>query len=319
MSENEFVYVSGNFVPREEAKISALDAGVLLGAGLFETLRTYAGKPFRLGAHLARLRASGEFFRIFVRETDAEITAAVARLLEANGVPDARVRLTATRGPLALREPQGDPEPFDHAHGPEHVEGQGRRVAAAVDDETPPATLIITAGPMTPYPAELYEKGATVVVSDIRTSPDDPTVYHKTTGYLRNLLALRDAHRARATEALIFNTKGRLAEGSLSNAFIVSGGRLLTPPVEEGLLAGITRAAVLELAAEAGVPHEQKPLSAREVLDADELFLTNSIMEVLPVGRVERKEIGDGLPGPVTKQLASAYRALVVRETAGGS
>jgi branched-chain amino acid aminotransferase len=288
MSQTELVYVSGKCVPREEARISALDAGVLLGAGLFETLRTYAGKPFRLGAHLARLRASGEFFRIFVRETDAEITAAVARLLEANGVPDARVRLTATRGPLD---------------------------AAVDDDEAPPATLIITAGLMTPYPAELYEKGATVVVSDIRANPDDPTVYHKTTGYLRNLLALRDAHRARATEALIFNTKGRLAEGSLSNAFIVSGGRLLTPSVEEGLLAGITRAAVLELAAEVGVPAEQQPLTARAVLNADEMFLTNSIMELLPVGRVERKEIGDGLPGPVTKRLAEAYRALVIRET----
>ena len=287
MNEGERVYVSGNLVPAGEACISALDAGVLLGAGLFETLRTYAGKPFRLGAHLARLRASGEFFRIFVRETDAEITATVARLLEANGVPDARVRLTATRGPLA----------------------------DAVDDEAPPATLIITAGPMTPYPAELYEKGATVVVSDIRVSPDDPTVYHKTTGYLRNLLALRDAHRARATEALIFNTKGRLAEGSLSNVFVVSGGRLLTPPVEEGLLAGITRAAVLELAAEVGVPAEQRPLAVRDCLDADEMFLTNSIMELLPVGRVERKEIGTGRPGPVTKQLASAYRDLVIRET----
>jgi len=303
MNEGERVYVSGNLVPAAEARISALDAGVLLGAGLFETLRTYGGRPFRLGAHLARLRASGEFFCIFVRETDAEIATTVARLLEANGVPDARVRLTATRGPLALREPQGDPE-------------QGRRVAAAVDDdEAPPATLIITAGPMTPYPAELYENGATVVVSDIRVSPDDPTVYHKTTGYLRNLLALRDAHRARATEALIFNTKGRLAEGSLSNVFIVSEGRLLTPSVEEGLLAGITRAAVLELAAEVGVPAEQRPLAVREVLDADEMFLTNSIMELLPVGRVERKEIGDGRPGSVTKQLASAYRALVIRET----
>ena len=288
MTQPELVYVAGDLVPAAEARISALDAGVLLGAGLFETLRTYAGKPFRLGAHLARLRASGEFFRIFVRETDAEITATVARLLEANGVPDARVRLTATRGPLA---------------------------SAVDDDEAPPATLIITAGPMTPYPAELYEKGATVVVSDIRISPDDPTVYHKTTGYLRNLLALHDAHRARATEALIFNTKGRLAEGSLSNVFIVSEGRLLTPSVEEGLLAGITRAAVLELAAEVGVPAEQRPLAVREVLDADEMLLTNSIMELLPVGRVERKEIGDGLPGPVTKQLAEAYRALVIRET----
>jgi branched-chain amino acid aminotransferase len=291
MTQPELVYVAGDLVPAGEARISALDAGVLLGAGLFETLRTYAGKPFRLGSHLARLRASGEFFRIFVCETDAEIAATVARLLETNSVPDARVRLTATRGPLT---------------------------AAADDDEAPPATLIITAGPMTPYSAELYEKGATVVVSDIRTSPDDPTVYHKTTGYLRNLLALRDAHRARATEALIFNTKGRLAEGSLSNVFIVSGGRLLTPPVEEGLLAGVTRAAVLELAAEVGVPAEQRPLAVREVLDADEMFLTNSIMGLLPVGRVERKEIGDGLPGPVTKQLAEAYKALVASETGTG-
>jgi len=288
MSQTELVYVSGKCVPREEAKISALDAGVLLGAGLFETLRTYAGKPFRLGAHLARLRASGEFFRIFIRESDSQVAETISRLVEANSLADARVRITATRGPLA---------------------------AAVDDDEAPPATFIITAGPMTPYSAELYENGATVVVSDIRVSPDDPTVYHKTTGYLRNLLALRDAHRARATEALIFNTKGRLAEGSLSNVFIVSGGRLLTPPVEEGLLAGITRAAVLELAAEVGVPAEQKPLTARGVLDADEMFLTNSIMELLPVGRVERKEIGDGLPGPVTKRLAEAYRALVIRET----
>jgi len=288
MTETELVYVSGWCVPREEAKISALDAGVLLGAGLFETLRTYAGKPFRLGAHLARLRASGSFLRIFVHESDDQIAATVSRLVEANGVPDARVRLTATRGPLA---------------------------DAVEDDEAPPATLIITAGPMTPYPPELYEKGATVVVSDIRANPDDPTVYHKTTGYLRNLLALRDAHRARATEALLFNAKGRLAEGAISNVFIVCGGRLLTPPVEEGLLAGITRAAVLELAAEAGVPAEQRPLAVRDCLDADEMFLTNSIMELLPVGRVERSEVGDGLPGPVTRQLAEAYKALVARET----
>ena len=288
MPQTELVYVAGDLVPAAEARISALDAGVLLGAGLFETLRTYGGRPFRLKAHLARLRASGEFFRIFVRESDSQVAETITRLVEANGLADARVRITATRGPLTA--------PID-------------------DDEAPPATLIITAGPMTPYPPELYEKGATVVVSRLRVSPDDPTVYHKTTGYLRNLLALRDAHRARATEALIFNTKGRLAEGSLSNVFIVSEGRLLTPPVEEGLLAGITRATVLEQAAEVGVPAEQKPLSAREVLDADEMFLTNSILELLPVGRVERKEIGTGRPGPITKRLAKAYKALLARET----
>jgi len=287
MAEKEQMYVAGRFVDAEDATVSALDAGLLLGAGLFETLRIYGGRPFRLGAHLARLRESGEFLRIFVGESDDRIAEIIDHLVEANAVPDARVRITATRGPLA---------------------------AELEDDSAPPATLIISAGPMTPYPAQAYERGVTVVVSRLRANETDPTTFHKTTGYMKNLLALRDAHRARATESLLFNTKGRLAEGAISNVFVVTGGRLLTPPVEEGLLPGITRAAVLELAAAVGVPAEQRPLSAREVLDADEVFLTNSIMEILPVGRIEKKEIGDGRPGPITRKLAKSYKALVARE-----
>jgi len=287
MAEKEQMYVAGRFVDAEDATVSALDAGLLLGAGLFETLRIYGGRPFRLGAHLARLRESGEFLRIFVGESDDRIAEIIDHLVEANAVPDARVRITATRGPLA---------------------------AELEDDSAPPATLIVSAGPMTPYPAQAYERGVTVVVSRLRANETDPTTFHKTTGYMKNLLALRDAHRARATESLLFNTKGRLAEGAISNVFIVKDGWLLTPPVEEGLLPGITRAAVLELAAAVGVPAEQRPLSAREVLDADEVFLTNSIMEILPVGRIEKKEISDGRPGPVTRKLAEAYKALVARE-----
>jgi len=290
MPETERMYVAGRIVPMAEATVSALDAGLLLGAGLFETLRTYGGRPMRLAAHLARLRASGNLLRILVRETDEQIAGIISLLAAANGVPDARLRLTATRGPLA---------------------------AELEDDEAPPATLLVTAGPMMPYPKELYETGATVVVSDIRANETDPVTFHKVTGYMTNLLALRDAHRARATEALRFNTKNRLAEGAMSNVFLVSGGRLLTPPVEDGLLAGVTRAAVLELAPAAGVAAEQRSLTVHDLLEADEVFLTNSIMEVMPVVRVERHEIGGGRPGPVTRKLAEAYRALVTRETGG--
>jgi len=290
MNQTELMYVSGRFVPPREATVSALDAGLLVGAGLFETLRTYGGRPFRLDRHLARLRASGQILRIFVKESDADIAAVIAQLVEANGVPDARVRLTATRGPLT--------EQFE-------------------DDAAPPATLLVTAGPMTPYPREFYERGATVVVSDIRTNETDPTAYHKTTGYMRSLLALRDAHRARAAEALLFNSTHRLAEGSISNVFVVRAARLMTPPVEDGLLAGVTRQAVLELAQEVGVHAEQRSLTIHELLDADEVFLTNSIMEVMPVGRIEAHEVGDGKPGPVTQRLAQAYKDLVARETPG--
>ena len=282
------MYVAGRFVPTREAAVSATDAGLLLGAGLFETLRTYGGTPFRLAQHLARLRRSGQVLRIFVGESDDRIAEIIARLLAANKLPDARVRITATRGPLE---------------------------AELDDDEAPRATLLVAAGPMTPYPAEYYARGATVVVSDIRVCETAPTLCHKTTGYTRNLLALRDAHNARATEALFFNTKNRLAEGAVSNVFLVKDGRLLTPPVEEGLLPGITRACVLELAADVPVPAEQRPLTVNDLLGADEVFLTNSIMELMPVRQVERREIGDGGPGPVTRRLAEAYRACVARET----
>jgi branched-subunit amino acid aminotransferase/4-amino-4-deoxychorismate lyase len=289
MAERAQVYVAGEFAPADEATVAADEAAFLLGAGLFETLRTYGGTPFRLEAHLRRLRESGEALRIFVRESDEEIAGVLARLVETNGVPDARVRITASRG----------------------------RVTAPVNDEAaPPATLVVAAGPMTPYPAELYENGATVVVSDIRVNESDPTTFHKTTGYMTNLLALRDARRARATEAIRFNTKNRLAEGAVSNVFLVREGRLLTPPVEEGLLPGVTRAAVLGLAAETGVPAEQRPLTVHDLLDADEVFLTNAIMELLPVVRVEQREIGAGRPGPVWRRLAEAYREAVRRETA---
>ena len=288
MTPTDLMYVAGEVVPMAEARVSALDAGLLVGAALFETLRTYNGRPFRLGAHLARLRASGEALRILVQESDDAIAGILDRLVRENGAGDARVRLTATRGPMD--------DGLD-------------------DDAGPPATLLVTAGPMTPYPPAFYEQGATVVVSDIRANETDPRTYHKTTNYLASLLALRDAHRGRAAEAIRFNGRNRLAEGAVSNVFLVAGGRLLTPPVDDGLLAGTTRAAVLEVAETLGIPAEQRSLSVHDLLDADEVFLTNAIMEVMPVARVEARAIGAGVPGPVTARLAEGYRALVARET----
>jgi branched-chain amino acid aminotransferase len=306
------MYVAGQYAAAAEATVSATDAGLLLGAGLFETVRVYAGaegdaaetdsgslqpgRPLRLAAHLARMRASGQVLRIFVGETDDEVAAIIRRLLEANRLTQARVRLTATRGPLE----------------------QGLE-----DDVKPRATLLVAAGPMTHYPPDFYSQGVTVVVSDIRANETDPTTFHKTIAYMRNLLALRDAHRARAAEVLFFNTRKRLAGGALSNVFLVKGSRLLTPPVEDGLVPGITRATVLELAAEVGVPAEQTSLIISDLLEADEVFLTNSVMEVLPVVKVEGHEVGPkekpdllGRPGPITQRLAEAYRALAAKETA---
>ena len=282
------VYLNGNMLPIAEARVSAMDAGLLLGAGVFETLRAYDGFVFRLDDHLVRLATSARELDIPLQETHDELADAVAKTIAACGLRDARVRITLTRGSLG-----GGPE-----------------------GEAPRATCLVTAGEMTPYPDELYERGMTVTLSEVRVNEKDPLCCHKTTSYMTNLMILRDAHARGAQESLRFNGPGRLAEGSISNVFLVRSGRLLTPPVSEGCLPGVTRKAVLELAAEAGLPAGEEPLAAPRVLEADEVFLTNTIMEVMPVCRVERHALADEKPGPVTRQLMALYKEQVEKERA---
>lgn len=280
------VYLNGQLVPIGEATVPALDGGLLLGAGLFETLRAYDRFVFRLGDHLDRLLSSAEALDIPIEESRREIERAVEAVIRENALSDARCRITVTRGPLPN----------------EHVEGQPR------------PTCLVTAGAMTPYPDELYEQGMTVTVSEVRVNRDDPTVSHKTTAYLTNLLVLRDAHSKGAQEALRFNGPGRLAEGCISNAFLVRDGGLVTPPVSEGCLPGIARKVVLELAEAEGIEATEAPVEASELLSAAELFVTNTIMEVMPVCRIERHPIGGGEPGPVTRRLMAAYAERVAAE-----
>ncbi|MDK1030467.1 MAG: aminotransferase class IV [Planctomycetia bacterium] len=285
---NRDVYVNGEFVPEGEARISAADAGFLLGVGVFETLRAYNGRVFRLEDHLGRLRLGTEAFNIELTETDDEIRGAIARLIAGNGVPEARLRLTVSQGPLGR-----DPLPEG---------GQGR------------ATVVITATDVAPYPDEFYENGMSVLVSKTRVSESDPTTRHKTTNYLPRLVALKEAHEAGCGEALMFNSKNHLAEGAVSNAFIVSNGELVTPQVSEGLLPGITRKVVLGLAGELQIPAREGPVVMDDILSADEMFLTNSIMEIMPVCMIEHHAIGGGKPGPVTRRLRDAYRSAVEKD-----
>jgi branched-subunit amino acid aminotransferase/4-amino-4-deoxychorismate lyase len=289
MPDAPLAYVAGQFVAAGEACVPISDAGLLLGLGLYETLRTYGGRPLRLSDHLARLRTSAGFLRIAISETDARLAEVVAQLVEKNALPNARIRITVTAGP-----------------------------GGSEQDGTAAGVTIVTASPLAPYSRELYERGAAAVISPIRVSETDPLTRHKTTSRARQTLALREAHSRGAVDTIFLNTCGRVAEGSISNVFLVHQGRLVTPPPEEGLLPGITRAIVLELAAGAAVEAEVRPVSLEEFLAADEAFLTNSIMEVMPVVRIDSRPVGGGAPGQVTLCLAAAYRALVARETASG-
>jgi branched-chain amino acid aminotransferase len=200
---------------------------------------------------------------------------------------DARVRLTVTTGTLRPTE-----------------------------RDTPELTVIATASAGARYPEECYTKGVTVVVAEYRQSRHDPTAGHKTTSYFARLASLREAHAVGAFEALWFTHDERLAEGAISSVFLVRRDKLLTPPLDTPVLPGITRATVIELAVELGIPVREQELTLEDLLEADEVFLTNSLMELVPVVRVGREPIGSEKPGETTAQLYAAYGRLIEQECA---
>jgi len=281
-----WLYLNGEIIEDKDAAISVDDRGFLLGDGLFETMRAYGGRVFRLNAHLARLRESAEFLRISCDLTDADVGEAISELLERNACPDAYVRLTLTRGPLekGLR-----------------LDGSGR------------PTVLIRVRPFSPHPDELYKRGARLVLSSVRRNSASDLPRHKTLNYLPCLLAKQGAVDAGAFGAVMLNEYGQVAEESLSNLFIVREGRLATPPVHCGLLPGITRAVVMELAGANDVPCDERVLSPADLFGADECFLTNTLMEIMPVRSLDRRPVGGGKPGPLTVRLQGLYRKAVGR------
>jgi branched-subunit amino acid aminotransferase/4-amino-4-deoxychorismate lyase len=182
--------------------------------------------------------------------------------------------------------------------------------------EKPIATLVITASKFQPYPEEYYKKGVLVVLCPSRQNISDPTCGHKTTSYLPRMLALRQAHEKKTAEALWFTTDGRLAEGCISNVFLVKGSRLYTPATNTPVLAGIARKTVCELAITEKIELVEKDLSIDDLLGADEVFITNVIMQIMPVVGIEKHNVGQGNPGPVTKKTQEHYNEFVKRFTA---
>jgi len=278
------VFLNDKLIDMDEAGLSVTDSGFLYGAGLFETMRSYNGVVFRLPDHLDRLFQSAAALSIVHPYEKPYISEAVSKVLQANGLTEARLRLTLTNGPLAESEEQRKP------------------------------TLLITAMEFRPYPAEYYKTGALVILCPFRQNPTDPTCGHKTTCYYPRLLALNLAHQKRAAEALWFTTDNRLAEGCVSNVFLVKNGALYTPPVETPVLPGIARKTVRELASQQSIDLVEKDLYITDVLEADEVFLTNVIMEVLPIIEVEKHTVGDGKVGPVAKKVRESFLQAIEQE-----
>jgi D-amino acid aminotransferase len=278
------VFLNDKLVDVEQAGVSVTDSGFLYGAGLFETMRSRNGVVFRAEDHLDRLFLSTARLSIAHSYEKPYISTALNQVLEANELKDARLRLTLTGGPLAESEEQRK------------------------------ATLLITATEFLPYPAEYYQTGVLVVLCPFRQNQTDPTCGHKTTSYYPRLLALNLARQRQAAEALWFTTENRLAEGCVSNVFLVKNSILHTPALETPVLPGIGRKTVLELARRQSIEVVEKDLFIADLLDADEVFLTNVIMEVLPVTHVEQRAVGDGKVGPVTWKLREVFTQTVEQE-----
>jgi len=272
-----YIYLNDKIVPSDEASISASDSGFLYGSGLFETLRVQNGVAFGVDQHLDRLYHSASELNFLLTHTRDTLKEALVELLKANDLTEARVRLTVSAG-----SPTGD-------------------------EDMPEPTVLITAVPLAPYAEACYDKGILAVLCPYRQNPADPLAGHKSTSFFSRMLALRLAHQKQAAEALWFTTDGYLAEGCVSNVFLVKDGGLLTPPVGTPVLPGVARASVCGLADKNDLDLEEKALTIDDLLGADEVFVTNVIMKVMPVVNIEKHQVGQGTVGPVTQKLMALF------------
>ncbi len=284
------IYLNGLIIEEEEALLPIQDRGVLFGDGLFETIRAYDGKPFRLERHLERLRRGCEILGLAGLPEGAELESAVSHLYHLNVKEgDAYVRITLTGGP------------YD---GSKHLERPGR------------PNLFILVKPYEGYPDNFYEHGMRMVVSRIRRNSTSPITRIKSNNYLEALIAKQEARSRGADDAIFLNERDHLTEAGSANLFWVRQGDVFTPEVGCGLLPGITRETVLEICEQLDITCREGCYLLPELAGADEAFITVSTGEIVPVAELEGRVIGGACPGPVTTRLAAAYRDLVRRELA---
>lgn len=275
------VYINGKLYDKDQAKVSVYDHGLLYGDGVFEGLRSYGGRVFRLEQHLDRLWKSARAIWLEIPLTREAMAAAVNDTLKLNKIDDGYIRLVVTRGAGSLGL---DP------------------------NRTSDPQVIIITDYISLYPPELYERGLEIVTaSTIRNHPAALSPRIKSLNYLNNILAKIEGLQAGCIEALMLNTKGEVAECTGDNIFLVKRGALYTPPLDAGILEGVTRDAVIELAAAQGIKVHETPLTRHDVYVADECFLTGTAAEVIPVVKVDGRAIGTGAPGPVTRDLRERF------------
>jgi branched-chain amino acid aminotransferase len=282
-----FASVNGTVVPAEQAKVSVLDNGFAFGDSVYETLRTYGGRPFHLDRHLARLRRSADRIGFDIPVPDVEMARRLDAVLAAAANPESYIRFIVSRG-------VGDMSyHFDRVQGP---------------------TVVMLVKPYERYSDEVYSEGLPVALVSVRRNHPmalDPAI--KSCNLLNNVMATREAQALGAVEALLLNDRGEVAEGAGSNVFIVKDGVVITPPLSAGILAGITRDVLLELLPTLEIPIVERPVSVAALLGADEAFVASTLKETAPIRTINGKLVGDGRPGPITLRILAAFREYAPR------
>jgi branched-chain amino acid aminotransferase len=282
------VYIDGTLCEKDQAKVSVFDHGLLYGDGVFEGIRAYGGRIFQLDAHLERLYNSAKAIALKIPLAYNELKAAIQNTLATNGLKDAYIRVVVTRGVGTL------------GLDPNKCSG---------------SSLIIITDSITLYPDELYEKGLEIVtVATVRNHPAALSPRIKSLNYLNNILAKIEAINAGCLEALMLNANGLVAECTGDNIFIVRKGIILTPPETAGILKGITRGVVMGLARKDGMDVREENLTRYDLYTADECFLTGTAAEIIPVVKIDSRQIGPGTPGPVTSRLRSLFKELTEKQ-----
>jgi len=279
--QNSKVYLNGKIIPISEAKISVLDRGLAYGDGIFESLRTYRGKPFQLDEHIKRLLTGLKILQIRPPLSAVQLKAAVLKTVAANRFKESYIKVIATRG-----------NSVKHGLDPSNAAKE--------------PTLIILVEELKPYPKELYTKGWKAVISTIQKK-NTPTARIKSLCYVDNVLAKIEAKKAGADEAFMQDEKGNVLEGTVSNLFLVKYGTLYTPSLDSPILAGLTRNLVIKLAKQSAFKIVEKPITPKEFYCADECFVTLSGPGIVPVTRIWGKKIGAGICGSVTSSLIALY------------
>jgi branched-chain amino acid aminotransferase len=282
MTKELLVYIDGKFYPKSEAKISVYDHGLLYGDGVFEGIRAYHGIVFKLKEHIDRLYKSAHPIFLKIPLTKAELTEAVLETLKKNNLTNAYIRLVVTRGigDLGL-----DPR------------------------KCPKATIIIITEPLLQlHSAEKVENGINTIITWVKRNPVDAATHEmKSLNYLNSILGKIEANNIGADEAICLDKTGYVCEGVGENIFIVRDGKLYTPPISSGALDGITRALIIRLAKKLGIEVTERNITPNELFTADEVFFTGTAAEVAPIREVNKRVIGTGKPGPVTKRIMREF------------